>query len=451
MAVATLTDSMRNTHLSDSLGEPECLLFNPQGDTSWLQERLDKIPRFLFRVASPRSDGETNETWVRSESASRDKVRCQEDTFSALNSERRRVIARALNEHLRWWPKYNSNDNFVSWTSSLLFALQYVFYRHLSASDGSSLEEIKLYVLDTTRFPRGTFIRDLDLIGAFRKFDDHPFWKNLDNLWRLRVDHGYYFGEYLSQGSLKIVDKCQMITAQALTDENKLYILQPLFKERCKPPQKNERPDWTKEVRRFRSIIWPNARSPQTPSEEMHDKMKAVHGIANMFDPGWKLPLAVYFAALIEPETEEQQRTNVDTVFSASFRSNIFSGSSSSSSSLQPIFNRFPNRPEEERKAYAPLDVKVIAPDTMPELIRVQDIFREIYKDSRLRTAFDLVAEAESSIRSLHIRNVCGDQEDTLVAADSRAGQKLLSQLDTIKYLCELVSREILPSIANED
>jgi hypothetical protein len=73
---------MGNTHLNDSPEDPDHILFNPQGDFLWLQERLDNIPRFLFRIASPRSDGETNETWVRSEFASKNKASSQEDIFS---------------------------------------------------------------------------------------------------------------------------------------------------------------------------------------------------------------------------------------------------------------------------------------------------------------------------------------------------------------------------------
>lgn len=56
--------------------------------------------------------------------------------------------------HLRWWGTLSDPDNLVSWTSSLLFALQYVFYRHYSSKDGSSLDTIDLCVVDTLLFLR---------------------------------------------------------------------------------------------------------------------------------------------------------------------------------------------------------------------------------------------------------------------------------------------------------
>lgn len=100
-----------------------------------------------------------------------------EDVFFNLNSEKRITIARTLNLHLRWWPKHGTWDNFVSWTSSLLFAIQYIYYRHLNPGDESDLQQIKLYAIDTTQSPKVTFLCDLDLIDTFWESDDHPYRK----------------------------------------------------------------------------------------------------------------------------------------------------------------------------------------------------------------------------------------------------------------------------------
>lgn len=361
-SIAALTDSMRNAHLSDDLGEPEYLLFKPPATTVLTPETLERIPRFLFRVASPLSDGETSETWVRSEAAVTRNGRNLlplKDIFDNLDSEKRTVVARTLNQHLRWWPKDRDlEDNFMSWTSSLLFALQFISYRHLSSRDGSSLEEIKLYVIDTTLFPRGTFIRDLGLICAFRAFDDHPPGKDLNGLWDLRVNMGsYYFGEYLSQGSLRIENKCQVVSAQALTDEKRLSRLQPLFKEM--------RPKWANEVRRLRQIIWPDIDeiSLRTLSEVTHDQVKAVDEIANLFGHGWRFPMAVYFAGLItqvpepvpvpKPEHEDEEDEDGDdeptirpddNLFFAYFRAIQISGCLFSSPTLFFFSNFFSER-----------------------------------------------------------------------------------------------------------
>jgi hypothetical protein len=79
-----------------------------EGD-NWLREQLSPIPRYLFRISTPRSDGLTNQTWVKSKAG-----RLNPDGPST---------AERLNRHLRWRGQADDGDNLVSWTSSLLFAL----------------------------------------------------------------------------------------------------------------------------------------------------------------------------------------------------------------------------------------------------------------------------------------------------------------------------------------
>lgn len=311
-----LTESMANTCLNDGPEELEQLLFRPQAGSGITKTVLDDIPRYLFRVASPHSDGNTNETWVRSDSSYRNKASSMEDIFFNLDAEKRAKIAQILNLHLRWWPKHGAEDNFVSWTSSLLFAIQYIYYRHLSPKDGSSLPEIRLYVIDTTRFPRGTFIRDLDLINIFCESDE-----NLKDLQSLRNRPSYYFGEYLSQGALKIENKCQMIPAEILFEQNRLRRLQPHFAQLHRETRR-AKPEWVKEVIRLRKTIWPDTGLPIFSLAEMWDRLQAVEEIIQNIAPGWRLPLAIYFAALIGSESNiEEQETANDNVFFAYFRS----------------------------------------------------------------------------------------------------------------------------------
>lgn len=320
----SLTETMDNVRLEDSCGELEELLFRPQADSGLPENALDQIPRYLFRVVSPRSDGETNETWVRSESAYRNRESSMEDIFFGLDTKKRTTIARTLNLHLRWWPKDDVEDNFVSWTSSLLFALCYIYYRHLSSKDGSKLEDFKLYVIDTTRFPRGTFIRDLDLIDTFREFDNHPPWKDLENFQSLRKDRIHYFGEYLSQGALKIAGKHQMVSAKLLFDGGLLRRLQPEFAE---IQFMNRKPEWAKRVLRLRDSIWLSPEPQRLPSLEMLKRLRAVGEIADKLEPDWRFPIAIYFAALISQQSEtEDLVTATDNVFFAYFRSNFSYG-----------------------------------------------------------------------------------------------------------------------------
>lgn len=83
-----------------------------------------------------------------------------------------------------------------SWTSSLLFAIQYAIYRcdrfRLSPSD------VSICVLDPADFPRGQFMRDMTLIRAYREHIVSEFFD-----FRLNRDD-YNNGEHLSQGRVYI-------------------------------------------------------------------------------------------------------------------------------------------------------------------------------------------------------------------------------------------------------
>lgn len=304
----SLTDDLRNVRLCGTTDESDQLLFRPQVGSGLSQTAFHEIPRYLFRVVSPRSVGTTNDVWVHSESACQGQDFSMEDIFFDLNSEKRTTVARTLNLHLRWWPKDGLRDNFVSWTSSLLFAIQYIYYRHLSPEDGSSLRQIKVYAIDTTQFQQGTFLRDLDLIDAFWQFDDHPSKKNLENLRDLRKGIKNYFGEYLSQGSLKIGGKCETISAQSLFESNRLRRLQPHFLELHDLPSNNGRPVWVQEVIRLRETIWRPTDIRTSSLTEIGDRLEAVREIVQDLEPSWKFPLAIYFTSLIGPVSLIEER-----------------------------------------------------------------------------------------------------------------------------------------------
>jgi hypothetical protein len=301
-----LSEALRNTHLDDTstIQEPDQLLFNPSENSRLPSGALENIPRYLFRVISPLSDGHTDGTWARSKAACQSLASSRQDIFAGLDSQKRVVIERMLNAHLRWWSKKNANDNFVSWTSSLLFALQYMYYRHHDYRDGSSLDDIKLYVVDTTSFPRGTFLRDLDLIEAFFDRDDrYKYWlRNLRNLRNLRKDSDYYFGEYLTQGSLRIADKHQVVSAASLFQSGLMKRLQPHLPD-IQDAGDGE-PGWADPVLDLRKQVWPIGTLDPLSAEEMRQRLLAVGELTNLFDEGWRFPLAVYFAALIGPEGE---------------------------------------------------------------------------------------------------------------------------------------------------
>lgn len=77
MTVDELIDSVRNTTLSDSAP-----VFSPHLYSQWSRLKLNPIPRFLFRVYTPRSDGFTNETVASSRDAASELHGNDEDIFA---------------------------------------------------------------------------------------------------------------------------------------------------------------------------------------------------------------------------------------------------------------------------------------------------------------------------------------------------------------------------------
>ncbi|EGU75970.1 hypothetical protein FOXB_13513 [Fusarium oxysporum f. sp. conglutinans Fo5176] len=208
MALDILQNRLQNLTVVD----PECLPFRPAGDVEGRHETFYDVPRYLFRVFTPKSQGETDWSWTKSRDARYTNADSSVDIFARANRQR---TAEMLNRHLRWWT--GPDDDLVSWTSSLSFALVSIFY--LQASTG----------FDTSSFPEAVLLRDMDLIRAYRSFDS-SLW-NLEGL-RCKKRNGfsgyYYFGEYLSQGALKIEGKCQIVLARDIILRG-LYDIRPEF------------------------------------------------------------------------------------------------------------------------------------------------------------------------------------------------------------------------------
>lgn len=295
-----LSQDFGETSLHDASVPPDQLLFEPS-EGSKAEIGLRHIPHYLFRVVSPNSDGKTSEKWIRSKAVVKNSKSSTQDVFSYHDPKSRRMKAHDLLVHLQWWTPFRGEvveDNFVSWTSSLLFAIQYIYYRHMSTRDRSRLEDIDLYIIDTTRFPRGTFMCDLDLITSFRPFEKPRPNKDLKSLHNLRTTKGYYFGEYLSQGSLRIENKCYKISANVLFDDDRLYRLQPSFAEEHINGIE-ETPRWAKSVVQLRETIWPGNDLQELSPVETQDRLKALNEIMDNISLDWKFPLAIYFQALV--------------------------------------------------------------------------------------------------------------------------------------------------------
>ncbi|ROV92946.1 hypothetical protein VSDG_06386 [Cytospora chrysosperma] len=153
------------------------------------------MPHYLFRVFDHTSTSKSNEHMVASQASICEAVGNRTDLLS-LDKQ---AAVGMLYKHLKWFtfddPK--APGNLTSWTSSLLYAIQYAIYRcHKDALDPS---DVNICVVDTTKFPRGQFARDAHLISELMSYATGI--PDVSNFFRFRLENEkYYNGEFLSQG-----------------------------------------------------------------------------------------------------------------------------------------------------------------------------------------------------------------------------------------------------------
>lgn len=299
MASPELEDQLQRLTVNESY-DAESLPFRPPPGLQ-RENEFDEIPRYLFRVFTPRSQGTTTLSWVKSMEATHNTADSKVDIFAQADS---REIAQMINRHLRWWE--GKGDNLVSWTSSLLFALVYIFHLRANERDGSAFEQIHMCIIDTSTFPEGVFLRDLDLVRCYRAYDQgHKSLSDFEGL-RLKKHESfsghYYFGEYLSQGALKIESKCQIVSAQTLMDRG-LFRIRSEFEHfagwtpRAKPP-------WAKPVIELRESFYISKTERPGISEE---RLQAALHISRLFEPPWRLAMAANLIALAPPRMDDRR------------------------------------------------------------------------------------------------------------------------------------------------
>ncbi len=177
----------------------------------------------------------------------------------------------------------------MSWTSSLLFALQHDLRRHQTDDDKPEMSQISLLILDTCGFLTVTFIKDLEIMEVFALSTDLNQTKNLDDLFYLRKsDRVYYFGEYLTQGIEDARDRCVVTNMQKLIDAG-------LFKLIPELGDKNRWGEWTNEIVCLRELF--NA-SQNTPTATYTEVRKAIIIAVTCFGNDWDISVAIMLLAL---------------------------------------------------------------------------------------------------------------------------------------------------------
>lgn len=259
--------------------------FNPN---SFVQVNMrhfakDRRPRYLFRVHAPRSAGESSAYSVRSPAALYDLDEQTDDLFALARFNAAEPL---LYYHLIW--KCDERCNLMSWTTSLLFALQYGLHRYQTDKDYPEFGDIFLLMIDTRDFPERTFIKDLEAVNALNTHEGY-----LDAFLALRSK--YYFGEYLSQGALDIQGRCVQVCFQTLIDLALFELFPPLAVEA----------EWEKWARRVLELRQPfYRRKIATPTAD--EVQTAIRLARDGFGGRWAFPVAAMLLAL-KPRANNDQ------------------------------------------------------------------------------------------------------------------------------------------------
>ncbi len=264
------------------------------------------IPRYIYRICSANSRSDTDSEWISSRDAADDQHDCETDIFARRDKH---AAAEMLNAHLRQKNDPSRRDNLVSWTSSLLKALLYIFHRHTSSADddggdGSELEDIFLCVLDTSSYNEGAYIRATSLMAAFRDYSTE-----LAEVEQQRSTEPCHWGEYLTQGPLNIEGACEIVPADKLV-ECGLFTLLPELKalgERWTRNGKPTTPSWDEALQKLRGA-WEDGDVDLEAAEEFTEEEEScVARIASRFGVYLQTPVAAALAAL-RPRREADPR-----------------------------------------------------------------------------------------------------------------------------------------------
>jgi hypothetical protein len=244
--------------------------------------RSGQVDRYLYRLYDKYSDGSMSNVRVKSKDAYLSNPNRNVDIFARAD---RNAAAQALRRHLQWEGKPYEEDNFVSWTSSLLLVLQYAFFRsqHYANLD---FVEINICVVDTSLLPARVFINDMALIEAFLRYDSTRY-KSLAALKTLRQGK-YYFGEYLSQGTLSVEGCCSIVSMRQIMNDG-LRLLRPgLFEA------ETDNGKWANRVIALRQVFYTSGPHCNAKDSEVDAALR----IGKRYGKSWQVPIALAFLAL---------------------------------------------------------------------------------------------------------------------------------------------------------
>ncbi|KAH6874407.1 hypothetical protein B0T10DRAFT_586371 [Thelonectria olida] len=186
-----------------------------------LRRPSQNIPQYLFRVFDSKSWGQNDDTIVGSRMSHWESPELQNINLLSL---RPHVASKMLYNHLTWRCGDIGSDNLVSWTCSLMFAIQYAIWR--AHRYRRSPADVHICVIDTTEFPPGQFARDMWLLHAY--YDAATLSREQERFFQFRLNSDYDNGEYLSQGTVNHAGRSCTFSLHGLIQAG-LYSLYPEF------------------------------------------------------------------------------------------------------------------------------------------------------------------------------------------------------------------------------
>ncbi|KAF3126287.1 hypothetical protein TWF703_010545 [Orbilia oligospora] len=250
-------------------------LFYPPACFNTQSLNLDSTPQYLFRTFDGASSGQNNESVIASEASI---IGPHESSRTDILRLGMHEATKLLYTHLtkRCFKSDNTgekSDNLMSWTSSLLFAIQYAVWRHgIRKCDPF---DIKICAVDTRHFPQGQFAQDIWLLEAYYATADRmgdPERKFFN--FRLQ-NKCYYNGEYLSQGAVNHIGRSCVVSLGHLKQAG-LFQLYPEFEDASGSGK------WTKRVLGLRQ----NWSAEQcTTDQEIQLAFKVAYDCFTQFEP----------------------------------------------------------------------------------------------------------------------------------------------------------------------
>ncbi|KAK5202253.1 hypothetical protein LTR41_012003, partial [Exophiala xenobiotica] len=124
-----------------------------------------------------------------------------------------------LKGHLLW--QNRATDNLMSWNSSFIFTVQHAIRRRSTDRPPSAPGSIHIWILDTRKVPRGSFLPAVAVLNAY------------DIGSKGKLEHHCYYGEYLSQGRVDLPDDALTTTTLDALIDHGLYKLYPPFADKA--------------------------------------------------------------------------------------------------------------------------------------------------------------------------------------------------------------------------